>query len=79
LTDHNFQTQVIDSLARLETKMDALVGKDGSGGSQGRLDVRVADLERDKWKRSGAIGVVGALFGGACEFIGHYVFSGFHR
>jgi hypothetical protein len=76
LTDHEFQLKVIESLSRLETKMDALVGEDGNGGWKAAITQQVEDLEKDKWKRSGASGILGALFGGLCQFVGHYVFSG---
>lgn len=41
----DFQSKVIGTLARLETKMDLLVGADGNGGTIADLEERVDTIE----------------------------------
>lgn len=51
LADHDFQHEVIQKLASLETKMDMLVGA-GQPGRISLLEDRVNALERSDVKRS---------------------------
>jgi len=52
VTDNDFQCEVLEKLARLEAKMEMLVG----GGQPGRMsliEARVNTLERSEVRRSG--------------------------
>lgn len=55
-----FEKRTIDTLARIETKMDILVGRDGNGGRLSDLENRMRSVEHRKWKISGMSGVAGA-------------------
>jgi len=55
VSDADFQQKVIASLAAMETKLEALVGDDQSGGRVGKLETRVNALER---VRNIAVGVI---------------------
>lgn len=55
-----FEKETIDALARIETKMDILVGQDGNGGRLNDMEHRLRAVERRKWRISGIAGVAGA-------------------
>jgi hypothetical protein len=63
LSESDFQRHVIDSLGRLETKMDTLVGLDGNGGRVESIDGRIRSLERHNWRQSGFFSAIGAIIG----------------
>lgn len=46
----------------INTKITALVGEEGNGGTLGALEERVVSLERFRWMGSGVVFVLGALF-----------------
>jgi hypothetical protein len=54
LTPDEFQTHVVDSLARLDTKMIDLVGN-GQPGRITKLEVKVEDLQKARWTIGGMI------------------------
>lgn len=56
----SFEKNTIDTLARIETKMDIIVGQDGNGGRLNDLENRMRSVERRKWRISGVAGVAGA-------------------
>lgn len=55
MSDQNFQVQVTNTLARLETKMDLLVGSDGTGGWKSNVDERLENLESERERKKGRI------------------------
>jgi hypothetical protein len=68
--NEDFQSKVIDSLARLETHMEDLVGN-GKPGRVANLEEDVEDLKKTRWTLGGAvIGIAGAI-----SAIVHFVFK----
>lgn len=65
MTPDDFQSHVIDSLARLETHMTSLIGN-GQPGRVTKLEKAVAGLVRWKWIITGVILSASALI--------HFVF-----
>lgn len=82
-TDHEFQVQVTDTLARLETKVDIIVGPDGTGGWKAETNRRIDRLEstsaRDRGFRQGRAGLIGGLIGAGLPRLLQLVFSHFGR
>lgn len=59
--DHEeFQTKVVESLARLETNMENLVGN-GQPGRVTKLEEEVKDLSKWRWIIGGVIIAISAL------------------
>ena len=56
MTDHDFQAAVTGTLARLETKMDIVVGADGTGGWKANVEDRLGILEAEHQQQRGRIG-----------------------
>jgi hypothetical protein len=57
-----FEGKVIDILARLDTKMDTLVGAPGQVGRVPKLEETVENLQKRVWVFSGAvIGISGVV------------------
>lgn len=67
MPDHQFERDVIESLAELKTKMNILVGEDGTGGWKRDVEGRVRRVEGHRWKLAGfstaAGGIGGSIFG----------------
>lgn len=57
-----FEVKVIDMLARLDTKMDTLLGSDGEQGRVPRLEEKVDALQKKAWTFGGILVGVGGLF-----------------
>ena len=80
-SDHEFQTEVTGTLARLETKMDIIVGADGTGGWKAETDSRLRSLEearnRDHGRRQGRAGLLGGIIGAGITGLGKYLVSHF--
>lgn len=72
-TDHEFQRSVTGTLARLETKMDLLVGEDGNGGWKEDMEDRMRILEKRKNLRAGALGVTSAMIGGTLDWVAQHL------
>jgi hypothetical protein len=72
MNEGEFRGQVIDSLARVETKMDILVGSDGTGGWKAEADRRLERLEQRHLRHSGVIGLIGAAAAGAVNWAWHH-------
>jgi len=53
--DHEFRERVLVILTDVQTKMNSLVGADGTNGRVGNLEAKVFDLQQQK-ARSKAIG-----------------------
>ncbi|MDE2105604.1 MAG: hypothetical protein KGL39_50725 [Patescibacteria group bacterium] len=72
-----FQTLVLQGIARLETKMDSLVGQDGNGGKVADLHKRVGVLEVDKNRDSGRINWLGDMIkagiGGGMVLVANWI------
>lgn len=54
MTTDDFQSHVIDTLARLDTKIESLIGN-GQPGRVGKLEASVEELKRARWTLGGAI------------------------
>ncbi len=72
MSEAEFQRHVTDSLARLETKMDLLVGDDGAGGRLAQMDAEIESLKRHRWRQSGALSIIGGLVGAAITGLTEY-------
>ncbi|MGH9404395.1 MAG: hypothetical protein ACRD3D_01005 [Terriglobia bacterium] len=59
MTDQAFQEHVIDSLARLETDMRALVGN-GQPGRVDKIEAEISSLQESRARGRGAIAAIGA-------------------
>jgi hypothetical protein len=70
MTPEEFQVHVIDTLARLDTKMETLVGN-GQPGRVGRLEEQLEALKRARWTMGGI--VVGAAT--VLSAIIHFIFK----
>lgn len=72
----NFESQTIDTLARIETKMDILVGSDGNGGRMADLEVRMRRQEnhiRRSWIRPASFAsVISAAISGLITYVVNY-------
>jgi hypothetical protein len=55
MSDHEFQMTVVDTLGRLETKMDKLVGPDGNNGEVSKMK---SDIGRHDKYINRIIGVI---------------------
>jgi hypothetical protein len=66
MTNDDFQTHVVDALARLDVKMTDLVGN-GKPGRVAILEKTVSQLNKFKWMIMG-----GAMFAGAAI---HFIFK----
>lgn len=64
----DFQQRVVDSLARLETHMENLVGN-GQPGRVTNLETEVKDLNKAKWYLSGSVVGVSTLLGTVIHFL----------
>lgn len=68
----SFQDRVIDTLARLETKVDRIVGDDGNGGAILDLELRVRRLEGHRRVfRLSVPSVIAAAVFGALDWLFH--------
>jgi len=54
MTQDDFQSHVIEALARLDTHMESLVGN-GQPGRVGKLEEKVDDLSRIRWAFGGIV------------------------
>lgn len=63
----NFQERVLQGLENIRTKMDILVGPDGTNGKVGDMEHRISSLEKARWVIAGAILAVGAVI--------HFIFK----
>lgn len=61
IDDQTFKYKVIDGLARLETKVDTLVGADGVEGRVPILEKEVKGLNKKVWTFGGSITGAGIL------------------
>jgi hypothetical protein len=66
LTPDEFQIHVVDSLARLDTKITSLIGN-GQPGRVTRLESAVEELKKARW-------IVGGIIIGVSAII-HFVFK----
>jgi hypothetical protein len=69
----SFERETIDTLARIETKMDILVGEDGNGGRIADLELRMRTVERHsgrrKWRITGVASVASAAATGTITWL----------
>lgn len=69
MTPDDFQDHVIDTLARLDTKMDTLVGPDGRIP---KLETDVESLKKARWTIGGIVTTVSVLGGEAVRLLFHH-------
>lgn len=74
IEDQDFKYTVVKGIARLETKMDTLIGADGVEGRVPILEGKVENMNRKMWMFSGAgVGALTALkyiIGAAKAYLG---------
>lgn len=62
MTDVDFREKVLQALARLETKMDAVVGTDGNDGRLAKVEAEVRSLKGTRNFERGAIAAIGGFW-----------------
>lgn len=67
--DQDFQVQVLTSLKELQTKMNILVGEDGTGGWKRDTDFRLRAAERHRWRQTGGASILGAVVAFVTQFL----------
>ena len=67
-----FERHVIDSLGRLETSMQGLVGSDGNGGWKNDIETRMRSQERRRWKEYGFVSAITAIIGAVASAVASY-------
>jgi hypothetical protein len=60
--DQEFRQNVLSMLTDVQTKMNALVGKDGTNGRVGSIDDRVKSLEGTRANQWGAVAAVSVIW-----------------
>ena len=78
MSSADFEKDVIDSLARLETKMNLLVGEDGNGGFKADIEQRMRKQESRRsrgWRMTGLTSLASAIGGGIAAWIFKHFFG----
>lgn len=71
MTTDEFQIHVVETLARLDTHMESLVGN-GQPGRVTKLETAVDSLRKWRWTISGAVLGAAGLISAAIHFIFKY-------
>jgi hypothetical protein len=67
--DHEFRERVLVILTDVQTKMNSLVGADGTNGRVGDLEEQVLDLQKERSRMWGAGAAIAILWTGAATLL----------
>jgi hypothetical protein len=71
MDQQEFQSHVIDTLARLDTKMESLVGN-GQPGRVSKLESAVDELKKAKWTLGGLVVGISTTVSALIHFVFRY-------